>query len=42
MRWFDFLVAFIFVGVTVLLLGGTAMSIRQQTADVYMRESAQQ
>jgi hypothetical protein len=47
MRWFDFLAASIFVGVTALLLGGTAMSIRQRTADIYLaevqpREAAQQ
>jgi hypothetical protein len=45
MRWFDFLAAFTFIGVTVLLLG-TAMSVRQRTADIYMaaaqlREAAQ-
>jgi hypothetical protein len=39
MRWFDFLAAFIFIGVTVLLLGGTAMSVRQRTADIYMAEA---
>jgi hypothetical protein len=47
MRWLDFLAAFIFIGVTALLLGGTAMSIRQRTPDIYMaeaqpREEAQQ
>jgi hypothetical protein len=47
MRWFDFLVASIFVGVTALLLGATAMSARQRMADIYMaeaqpREAAQQ
>jgi len=36
MRWLDFLAAFIFIGVTALLLGGTAMSIRQRTPDIYM------
>src|SRR5664279_3156937 len=39
MRWFDFLAAFIFIGVTVLLLGGTAMAVRQRTADIYMAEA---
>jgi hypothetical protein len=39
MRWFDFLAAFIFIGVTALLLGGTAMSVRQRTADIYMAEA---
>jgi hypothetical protein len=47
MRWFDFFAAFIFVGVMALLLGGTAMSVRQRTADIYLaaaqpREAAQQ
>ena len=39
MRWFDFLAASIFIGVTVLLLGGTAMSVRQRTADIYLAEA---
>jgi hypothetical protein len=39
MRWSDFLAAFIFIGVTVLLLGGTAMSVRQRTADIYLAEA---
>jgi hypothetical protein len=39
MRWFDFLAASIFVGVTALLLGGTAMSVRQRTAHIYMAET---
>ncbi len=39
MRWFDFLAAFIFIGVTVLLLGGTAIALRQRTADIYMAEA---
>jgi hypothetical protein len=37
MRWFDFLAASIFIGLTALLLGGTAMSVRR-TADIYMAE----
>jgi hypothetical protein len=36
MRWFDLLSASIFIGLTVLLLGGTAMAVKQRTANIYM------
>jgi len=41
MRWFDFLAAFIFIGVTVLLLGGTALAVKQRTTDRYLAEVVQ-
>jgi hypothetical protein len=39
MRWIDFLAASIFVGVTALLLGGTAIAVKQRTADMYLAEA---
>jgi hypothetical protein len=41
MRWIDFFAASIFVGVTVLLLGGTAIAVKQRTADMYLAEAVQ-
>jgi hypothetical protein len=38
MRWFDFLAASIFIGLTALLLGVTAMSVRRG-ADLYIAEN---
>jgi hypothetical protein len=42
MRWIDFLAASIFVGVTALLLGGTAIAVNQRTAGMYLAEAGQQ